>query len=119
MSKRDILKELRTRFPFYLMGKKPNVIKAVIYYLENDNVTYRDASKKFGCTDAIVQTRAREIRRLLKLPKKARRIETCFLCGSDFNISQKHFIIIDSESRKFVGRLCTECFKKETEKQKE
>jgi len=119
MTRKDVLEDLRKQFPFYLIGKKSNTIKATIYYLENDNVTYRDVSKKFGCTDAIIEKRAREIRKLLSLPKKATRVERCSLCGSRFNISQKHFNIIDTERNKIVGRLCIECFKEKIEKKTE
>jgi hypothetical protein len=116
MRRKDVLEDLRKQFPFYLMGKRSNTIKAAIYYLENDNVTYRDVSKKFGCSDAMLEQRVREIRKLLSLPKKPIRVERCFLCGSRFSRSQKHFNIIDSEGKKLVGRLCINCFKKEIDK---
>jgi len=65
----DILAELKTRFPFYLMGKSSRVTKATVYYLEH-NISQANACRKFGCSQPAFRKRLREIQNMLDIPKK-------------------------------------------------
>jgi len=109
----NILAELKTRFPFYLMGKTSRVIDAAIYYLEND-ISQRVAAKKFECSECIVRERANEMRNMLNITKK-RMIPlygSCMICGSRLTLSAKnHYNVSDSQTNKRVAKICSLCMK--------